>query len=105
MLRKPAREIENELDARLTPCVIDRLRLRAVHACKIRCTNKESLSQAPTTERLQKTLHLQGFCSTATGIRTPVSAVRGRRPGPLDDSGRELRRISVATRFGSAAER
>ena len=30
--------------------------------------------------------------STATGIRTPVSAVRGRRPSPLDDSGRELRR-------------
>jgi len=25
---------------------------------------------------------------TATGIRTPVSAVRGRRPSPLDDSGR-----------------
>ena len=27
--------------------------------------------------------------STATGIRTPVSAVRGRRPSPLDDSGAE----------------
>ena len=26
--------------------------------------------------------------STATGIRTPVSAVRGRRPSPLDDGGR-----------------
>lgn len=26
---------------------------------------------------------------TATGIRTPVSAVRGRRPSPLDDSGEE----------------
>jgi hypothetical protein len=25
--------------------------------------------------------------STATGIRTRVSAVRGRRPSPLDDSG------------------
>jgi hypothetical protein len=25
--------------------------------------------------------------NTATGIRTPVSAVRGRRPSPLDDSG------------------
>ena len=25
--------------------------------------------------------------STATGIRTPVSAVRGRRPSPLDDGG------------------
>ncbi len=40
-------------DTRLTPRVIDRLRLRAVHACKIRCTNKESLPQAPTTERLR----------------------------------------------------
>ncbi len=31
-----------------------------------------------------------GRISTATGIRTPVSAVRGRRPSPLDDSGRTL---------------
>src|SRR5581483_5421808 len=30
---------------------------------------------------------LGGFVSTATGIRTPVSAMRGRRPSPLDDSG------------------
>jgi hypothetical protein len=28
-----------------------------------------------------------GFLSTATGIRTRVTAVRGRRPSPLDDSG------------------
>src|SRR6202012_55063 len=28
-----------------------------------------------------------GIVSTATGIRTRVSAVRGRRPSPLDDSG------------------
>ncbi len=28
-----------------------------------------------------------GVASTATGIRTPVSAVRGRRPSPLDDGG------------------
>ena len=34
--------------------------------------------------------------STATGIRTRVSAVRGRRPSPLDDSGREV--VSVAKR-------
>src|SRR5262245_53773303 len=32
-------------------------------------------------------LHRAGFGSTATGIRTPVSAVRGRRPSPLDDGG------------------
>ncbi len=29
----------------------------------------------------------RAFLSTATGIRTPVSAVRGRRPSPLDDGG------------------
>src|SRR2546428_4633745 len=28
-----------------------------------------------------------GLRDTATGIRTPVSAVRGRRPSPLDDGG------------------
>ena len=53
MLLNPARELENELNTRRTPRVIDRLRLGTVHACKIRCTNKESLPQAPTTERLQ----------------------------------------------------
>lgn len=31
----------------------------------------------------------RGPRGTATGIRTPVSAVRGRRPSPLDDSGEE----------------
>ena len=29
----------------------------------------------------------QSSLYTATGIRTPVSAVRGRRPSPLDDGG------------------
>ena len=46
---------------------------------------------------------LQGFGSTATGIRTPVSAVRGRRPSPLDDSGRN-RSLRVA-KGPDAAER
>jgi hypothetical protein len=54
VLRKTAREIKNELDTRLTPRVIDRLRLRAVHTCKIRCSSNEPLPQAPTTERLRK---------------------------------------------------
>ena len=48
-----ARQLENELDTRLAPRVIDRLRLSTVHARKIRCTNKESLPMAPTTERLR----------------------------------------------------
>jgi hypothetical protein len=37
---------------------------------------------------------------TATGIRTPVSAVRGRRPSPLDDGGSW--RAILATRFPAA---
>src|SRR4051812_5137563 len=38
--------------------------------------------------------------STATGIRTPVSAVRGRRPSPLDDSGADrLRRVAKGMRL------
>src|SRR3954454_12419538 len=36
---------------------------------------------------------------TATGIRTPVSAVRGRRPSPLDDGG--LGRPSLASGPGA----
>jgi hypothetical protein len=39
----PASQLENELHTRLTPRVVDRLRLGPIHACKIRCTNKESL--------------------------------------------------------------
>src|SRR3954466_299209 len=34
--------------------------------------------------------------STATGIRTPVSAVRGRRPSPLDDGGRNSASLAAA---------
>ena len=41
MLRKPAREIQNELDTRPTTRVIDRLRLRAVHDRKIRCNKQD----------------------------------------------------------------
>src|SRR3954447_6922092 len=53
VLLNRGRQLENELHTRLTPRVINRLRLGAVHACKIRCINKESLPQAPTTERLR----------------------------------------------------
>ena len=38
--------------------------------------------------------------STATGIRTRVSAVRGRRPSPLDDSGREVGERSETSAAG-----
>src|SRR4051794_41923619 len=36
--------------------------------------------------------------NTATGIRTPVSAVRGRRPSPLDDGGKNAGQFSGALR-------
>ena len=36
------------------------------------------------------------FFNTARGIRTPVTAVRGRRPGPLDDSGVQAFQLSTA---------
>jgi hypothetical protein len=42
---------------------------------------------APST---QKGADFRALCSTATGIRTRVSAMRGRRPSPLDDSGAQL---------------
>ena len=61
MLRKPGREIKDELNTRLTPRVINRLRLRAIHAPKIRCTNKEPLPLAPTAERLLTPAHLQAI--------------------------------------------
>src|SRR4051812_28163031 len=61
VLLNRACQLENELHTRLTPRVIDRLRLSTLHACKIRCTNKESLPQAPTTERLPKSENLRGI--------------------------------------------
>ena len=61
VLRKPVREINDELDTHLTPRVINRLRLRAIHTRKIRCTNKESLPLAPTADRLPKPSDLEGF--------------------------------------------
>ena len=38
-------------------------------------------------QEMEKHRFNRAFVSTATGIRTRVSAVRGRRPSPLDDSG------------------
>ena len=70
MLLNPAARLENELDTHLTARVIDRLRLRAVHARKIRCTNKETLPQAPTTERLLRVALLQGNCSRPGRFRS-----------------------------------
>ena len=72
MLRKPVREINDQLNTRLTPRVINRLRLRAIHARKIRCTNKETLPLAPTAERLPEIGSLQEKASTATGIRSQL---------------------------------
>src|SRR2546423_12019588 len=43
--------------------------------------------------------------STATGIRTRVSAMRGRRPSPLDDSGAQLTEARLAKRSGRGPAR
>ena len=69
MLLNPRRQIQNEPDTRLTARVIDRLRVRAVHDCKIRCTKEESLPQAPTTERLRKPPRLLVFLRADDGSR------------------------------------
>jgi hypothetical protein len=52
VLLNPGGQLENELDTNLPTGVKDRLRLGTIHACKIRCTNKEPLPKASTTERL-----------------------------------------------------
>src|SRR5215213_15348 len=46
----------------------------------------------------------RAFASTATGIRTPVSAVRGRCPSPLDDGGASAARIAKGFTGGGACD-
>src|SRR5207247_1342842 len=83
----PDREIENELNTRLTPRVINRLRLGAIHACKIRCINRESLPEAPTTERLHEDKHLQANHDRQVGRKTGVTPrVTRRIHTPKSDS-------------------
>jgi hypothetical protein len=36
---------------------------------------------------IKKLLHRKSFSGAPTGIRTPVLALKGLRPGPLDDGG------------------
>ena len=58
------------------------------HGRSATTSSRRSGSTALTLEN-EKTPRCAGLPrGTATGIRTPVSAVRGRRPSPLDDSGR-----------------
>ncbi len=59
---------------------------------RVRCFGRSEARVCPTrwpTDRQerQNPAARAGLASTATGIRTPVSAVRGRRPSPLDDGG------------------
>ena len=56
---------------------------------------RSRLPASPAAQETTKAPHLQGSASTATGIRTPVSAVRGRRPSPLDDGGLERVRLPM----------
>jgi hypothetical protein len=87
VLRKAPREIKNELNTRLTPRVIDRLSLSTVHDCKIRCSNKESLPKAPTTERLQKTPDYRGFCGKRLkGLEPSTFCMASRRSSQLSYS-------------------
>ena len=44
------------------------------------------------------TIAAPGRVSTPKGIRTPVAAVRGRCPGPLDDGGEDRSRIGTSIR-------
>ena len=65
---------------------VARLRLRDRHAQL--ATGHQDAPELPSGARTAETpVFYRGFRSTATGIRTPVSAVRGRRPSPLDDGG------------------
>src|SRR4051794_26772449 len=48
---------------------------------------------------VNRTLRKRATGSTATGIRTPVSAVRGRRPSPLDDGGRRSASVAAGLYF------
>src|SRR5271165_3631629 len=47
----------------------------------------------------------RGQTSTATGIRTRVSAMRGRRPSPLDDSGAQWLESRLAKRSRAGLRR
>ena len=47
MLLNPRGQLENELDTNLAASVINRLRLRAIHNRKIRCTKQESSPPGP----------------------------------------------------------
>jgi hypothetical protein len=49
----PTRQLEDELNTRLAPRIIDRLRLDSIHPNKIRCITKRSWLWNPTTERLR----------------------------------------------------
>jgi excisionase family DNA binding protein len=52
-----------------------------------RCFHGSRVAPAHAPRKAENPDELVAFHSTATGIRTRVSAVRGRRPSPLDDSG------------------
>lgn len=86
MLPDLTSETENELNTRLTPRVIDRLRRHTFHARKIRCTNKETLPQAPTTERLPDPHRVREFCDSRRIVQHRLGrARRPRAPRTLPD--------------------
>jgi hypothetical protein len=87
----PASQLENELHTRLTPRVVDRLRLGPIHACKIRCTNKESLPRAPTTRSPDASGH-------GSRCNHSLPLVRGHAPPPARRARRNPRAAILAPR-------
>ena len=73
------------------------LRRRRTSSC-VSCTRSvhgDDAQQGRRTQRNDESPAVAGLpSSTATGIRTPVSAVRGRCPSPLDDGGAPAARIA-----------
>jgi hypothetical protein len=67
---------------------------RAAQPCAGQPIARRNGMSPPTSQNKENPAICGAFVSTATGIRTPVSAVRGRCPSPLDDGGAYGARIA-----------
>src|ERR1700733_12906233 len=110
-LLNPRGQLANELNTRNTPRVVDRLRLGTIHTCKIRCTNKESLPQTPTTERLRiyakavarlampqaPYVHIRVWIHADPSTSAPASSIRACRSGSHVTAWQQTTSSSVLT--------